>query len=77
MLNPDLKLNPKIFDNDVEKKATRDGFGEALFKLGKSNEKVVVLSADLSGTFRHELLDQLSQFLEKAWRQQLAWALSE
>ncbi|PIY94572.1 MAG: transketolase [Candidatus Levybacteria bacterium CG_4_10_14_0_8_um_filter_35_23] len=48
MLNPDLKLNPKIFDNDVEKKATRDGFGEALFKLGKSNEKVVVLSADLS-----------------------------
>lgn len=48
MLNPDLKLNPKIFNNDVEKKATRDGFGEALFKLGSSNKEVVVLSADLS-----------------------------
>jgi len=48
MLNSDLKLNPKIFNNDVEKKATREGFGEALFKLGSSNKEVVVLSADLS-----------------------------
>ena len=48
MLNSDLKLNPKIFDQGVEKKATREGFGEALFKLGNSNKEVVVLSADLS-----------------------------
>ena len=31
-----------------EKKATRQSYGEALLELGKENEKVVVLDADLS-----------------------------
>ena len=54
MLNPDLKLNPKIFDQDVEKKATRDGYGEALAELGEKNKDVVVLTADLSESTRCE-----------------------
>lgn len=33
-------------------KATRDGFGEALVELGKTNENVVVLSADLTASTR-------------------------
>lgn len=48
MLNPDLKLNPKIFDSDVELKATREGYGEGLVILGEQNTNVVVLTADLS-----------------------------
>ena len=35
---------------DLEKKiATRQSYGEALAELGKENEKIVVLDADLSG----------------------------
>jgi len=52
MLNPDLFLNPKLFDEDVEKKATRDGFGEGLVKLGDEDPNVVVLTADLSESTR-------------------------
>lgn len=52
MLNPYLKLNPKIFDKEVEQRATRDGFGEALVELGEKNRDVVVLTADLSESTR-------------------------
>ncbi len=52
MLNPHLNLNPKIFDEDVEKKATRDGFGDGLVELGDKNKDVVVLTADLSESTR-------------------------
>ncbi len=48
MLNPNLKLNPKIFDEDVEKDATRIGYGKGLLKLGQENPNVVALSADLT-----------------------------
>lgn len=48
MLNPLFNLNQKIFDKDVEKKAVREGFGEALEILGEQNPNVVVLTADLS-----------------------------
>ena len=34
----------------MEYKATRDGYGDALVELGKIDEKVVVLDADLSGS---------------------------
>ena len=35
---------------DIEnKKATRESFGEALVEIGKENENVVVLDADLAG----------------------------
>ncbi|MGD2278898.1 MAG: transketolase family protein [Candidatus Omnitrophota bacterium] len=36
----------------VEKKSTRDGFGEALLELGEENKNVVVLSADLTESVR-------------------------
>lgn len=48
MLNPDLKLNPKLFDADVEKDATRSGYGKGLVALGDTNPNVVALSADLT-----------------------------
>jgi len=52
MLNPELKLNPKIFDEDVEQKPIRDGYGEALLELGEKNPNVVVLTADLAESTR-------------------------
>jgi len=54
MLNPNLKLNPKIFDTDVEKKMTREGFGEGLVIAGDQNKNVVCLCADMNrSTFMH------------------------
>jgi GxxExxY protein len=52
MLNPELKLNPKIFDSDVEEKPIRDGYGEALMELGEKNPNIVVLTADLAESTR-------------------------
>ncbi|MEK7505736.1 MAG: transketolase C-terminal domain-containing protein [Patescibacteria group bacterium] len=48
MLNPDAKLNPKIFDADVEQIPIRKGFGEGLLQAGEENENVVGLCADLT-----------------------------
>lgn len=48
MLNPDLKLNPKIFDKDVEQIAIRKGFGEGLVIAAESDPQVVGLCADLT-----------------------------
>jgi len=49
------KYNPTLNKNlfgDVEKAKTRDGFGEALVKLGGINENVVALGADLVHSVR-------------------------
>jgi transketolase len=48
MLNPDLKLNPKIFDTDVEQLPIRKGFGEGLLAAGETDKQVVGLCADLT-----------------------------
>lgn len=48
MLNPELKLNPKLFDADVEQVTIRKGFGEGLVIAGDSNVNVVALCADLT-----------------------------
>ncbi len=54
MLNPELKLNPKIFDEDVELKPTRAGYGEGLLQAGRENPNVVALCADLTeSTYTH------------------------
>ena len=55
MLNQSLKLNTKIFNTDVEKKSTRQGFGEGLLKVGMDNEKIVALCADLTESTRVNL----------------------
>lgn len=54
MLNKDLKLNPKIFDADVEAKATRDGYGTGVVALGKRDPNVIVMTADLTESTRCE-----------------------
>lgn len=48
MLNPDLKLNPKIFSDDVEQLPIRKGFGEGLAEAGETNTSIVALCADLT-----------------------------
>ncbi len=47
MFNPKLKLNTKIFSNEVEKVSMRDGFGLGLLEAGGQNKNVVALCADL------------------------------
>lgn len=42
----------------VEKKPTRDGYGQALLELGKSNPEVVVLTADLAESTRTLVFSQ-------------------
>lgn len=59
MLNPNLKLNEKIFDEDVEVAPTRAGYGEGLLYLGENNENVVALSADLTeSTHAHKFAEK-------------------
>ncbi len=43
-----------MFENyqSTGKKATRDGFGDGLFEVGQSNDKVVALCADLLGSLK-------------------------
>jgi transketolase len=48
VLNPELRLNPKLFDADVEKTAIRAGFGQGLVEAGTQNANVVVLCGDLT-----------------------------
>jgi len=53
-LNSNLKLNPDIFDADVETKPIRDGYGPGLVAAGEANKNVVALSADLTESTRTE-----------------------
>lgn len=55
MLNKKQKLNPKIFDEDIELKAIRTGFGEGLLQAGEENENVVGLCADLTDSTKMNL----------------------
>lgn len=48
MLNPNLKLNNKIWNDDVEQVPIRKGFGEGLAEAGETNKTIVALSADLT-----------------------------
>jgi len=54
MLNPEAKLNPKLFDADVEQKPTRDGYGDGLVLAGDADKNVVALCADLIESTRAE-----------------------
>ena len=54
MLNPDAKLNQKLFEEDVKQRPTRDGYGEGLVLAGEENENVVALCADLMESTRTE-----------------------
>lgn len=48
MISSSQKLNPKIFDKDVEQIPIRKGFGEGLLSAGEKNKDVVGLCADLT-----------------------------
>src|SRR3989344_4897696 len=55
-------LNKKIFDREVEKKSTRQGYGEGLLKAGEENKEVVALCADLThSTFTHLFADKFPE----------------
>jgi transketolase len=58
MLNPDAKLNPKIFDEDIEHRPSRDGYGEGLVIAGDTDPNVVALCADLTESTRTEAFAQ-------------------
>lgn len=48
MINKSQKLNPKIFDKDVEQVPIRSGFGEGLVIAGERDSQIVALCADLT-----------------------------
>lgn len=54
MLNPEAKLNPKLFDTDHETRPIRDGYGEGLVIAGDKDPNIVVLCADLTESTRAE-----------------------
>jgi len=58
MINLKAKLNPKLFDKNIEQKPTRDGYGEGLVLAGKENPSVVVLCADLSDSTRSAMFQK-------------------
>ena len=58
MLNPDLKLNEKMFDRDVEQVSIRQGFGEGLLAAGEKNTQVVGLCADLTESTKMNLFSE-------------------
>ncbi|MEI6304899.1 MAG: transketolase C-terminal domain-containing protein [Candidatus Taylorbacteria bacterium] len=48
MLKHDSKLNPKIFDKNVELGSVRQGFGLGIVRAGEIDKNVVALCADLT-----------------------------
>ena len=58
MLNPNLKLNPKLFSPDVEQIPIRNGFGEGLVMAALSDKNVVGLCADLTESTRIDLFQK-------------------
>lgn len=59
MLNPDLKLNEKLFSPEAVMAPTRDGFGEGLLALAEHDQNIVGLSADLTESTK------MNKFAEK------------
>lgn len=46
-------LSKKIFENKITATSLRDGYGSGILELGESNEKVVVLSTDVTESTRN------------------------
>ncbi len=59
MIKEDVKLNPHIFNEDVEQQPIRVGFGEGLVIAAEQNEKVYGLCADLTDSTK------MDKFAEK------------
>ena len=54
MLNTEIHLVENIFSDDIERSATRDGFGTGVVEAGEVDERVMVLCADLSESTRSD-----------------------
>jgi len=54
VLNQKEKLSKHIFEKDIEKVPTRNGYGEGLVAAGEKDKNVVVLCADLTESTRSE-----------------------
>lgn len=54
MLNKNAMLAETLFSPDAEKLPTRDGFGKGVLEAGKTDERIVVLCADLAESTRAE-----------------------
>jgi transketolase len=52
MIKSNAKLADNIFDDDVEKGPTRDGYGHGTVEAGEKDDRVVVLCADLAESTR-------------------------
>ncbi len=58
MLNAHAKLSKNIFSPKIESRPTRDGFGTGVIIAGRSDERVVVLCADLKESTRAEAFEK-------------------
>ena len=58
MINPQAKLNPKLFDRDVEQVPIRRGFGEGLVLAGEADKNVVGVCADLTESTQMHLFKE-------------------
>ncbi len=58
MLNPKLKLNPKIFSTDCEQLPIRKGFGQGLVIAGEQDKNIVALCADLTESTQMHLFKE-------------------
>lgn len=57
-INPAAHLSRMLFAKDIVLRPTRDGFGEGLVQAGKEDERIMVLSADLTESTRVEAFKQ-------------------
>lgn len=55
MLNPNAKLNPKVWNDDVEQVPIRQGFGDGLLQAGIEDESIVGICADLTESTKMNL----------------------
>lgn len=58
MPDPAARLSERVFAADIERKPTRDGFGAGAVEAGHSDERVVVLCADLKESTRAESFEK-------------------
>lgn len=58
MISSSAKLNPKVFDKDVEQVPIRKGFGQGLLAAGEKNKNVVGLCADLTESTQMHLFKE-------------------
>lgn len=51
-------LSPNTLRHDVHTTATRDGYGKAIVELGETNDRIVVLCADLTESTRSNIFQR-------------------